>query len=271
METWVEPKFNERAKVSDPKNPDEYYRAREEYDQRAHAEFDIKFSQRLAEIAQELDHCNADTTRLKETMHTATRVEHFQFIAMDLQTAAHNIPEGQPECGTGEPTKGFGIRDTGLYMLSIGTDTVGFYKEQLEQGSKAVGTTKIGGLNSFKIYLRSGIFCLDAQIYGGPGMPSIEVVCNRVKTSPDWDTNYNEKAVEVVNQNQVPMFQMIFESETKIRVNGVFPAENNELLIDTPKGTERVKLDPDKQTPIRVPLKLLFKYPSWKFLHQYAD
>ena len=257
IEVWIEPKFNERTHISDPKNPDEYYRARDEYDRKTTAEFNIRFLRPVNEIVQELDRCDADTAMLKQTMKTMTRVEHFGFIATWLRSAAHNIPEGQPGCGTGEPTKGFGIQDTGLYMLSIGSDTVGFYKEQLEQGRKSVGTTTIGGLNSFKIYIRGGIFCLDATIYGGLGMPSIEVICNHVKTSPDWDTNYTDKAVEVVDQNQVPMFQMIFENETKIRVNGVFPAENNEILIDTPKGTERVKFDPDNKTPIQIPLKTI--------------
>jgi hypothetical protein len=269
LATWSLAKFKERgdkSKFENLPNPNEYSKVRAEYDQEARMEFDGKFLQRLNEIVKKLDRCNADTTKLKEAVRTATRVEQFHFIAVDLQAVAHNIPEGQPECGTGEPTQGFGTKDTGQYTLLLGESYLSHYREYLEQGS---GMIKLGGLNSFKIYLRNGIFCIDAQVYGGFGMPLIEVVCNHVTAPPSWDTNYTDEAIEVVDQNQVPMFQMIFESKTKIRVNGVFPADNNQLMIVTPLDTK--KIDLPRQSPIDVPLKRLFKYPAWKFPHQYAD
>ncbi len=248
----------------------------QEYEKEMFRQYHQKFEPQVTEITENLNNCGADTEMLQkqliETKGNWHNITFLEGVAFELKTAAHSIPDGQPECGTGEPTQGFGLKDTGMYTLLMGRASMGYYKEQLEQGKKRPGNVTVGGLNTFKPYLLKGNFCIDAKVYGGFRLPLIEVTCNHLaEISSNWDTNYTDKAIEVVDQNEVPVFQMIFESDTKIRINGVFPAENNEVLIETPEGTRRVKLDPKNATPIEVPLKRLFKYPAYRFLHQYAD
>ncbi len=243
------------------------------YLEEMYREYPAKFEKRVTAVTASLKKCGANTTKLEDDLarmhdnwHSITILEGMSF---ELERVAHSIPDGQPECGTGKPTEGVGIKDTGMYMLLLGKTSTGYYKEQLEQGRATAMTATFGGRDTFKIYIHKGVFCLDGEVYGGMGMPLIEVVCNRVTASPNWDTNYSDNAVEVVDQNQVPMFQMVFESPTKIRVNGVFPMENNHLSVFTPGDT--IDIDLAKQTQVVIPLKRLFKYPSWRFLHQYAD
>ncbi|SRR6266481_2578168 len=244
----------------------------QEYEQEVFRQYPQKFESQATELAEKLKTCGADTEKLQKELREAKGNWHgitiLDGIAFALKTAAHSIPDGQPECGTGEPVRGPGLKNTGTYTLLLGNSSLGQYEEELRKGPTMM---KLGGLTSISMYMRNGVFCVDSKVFGGFGIPLIEVICNRVTAPPGWDTNYADKAVEVVDQNRVPMFQMIFESDKKVRVNGVFPGENSEIFIETPQGTTRLKVDPKNQTPIEVALKPLFKYPAWKFPHQYAD
>lgn len=262
MRKW---ELDERVKIPDlQKALPEFYR-----------QYPQKFEKRVVEITNALSKCGADTGKLSkdiEAMHDPWQsITDLEAIMFDLVTAAHSIPHGQPGCGTGTPTQGFG-ESTEMYYLLIGGATEGEYKEDLEKGPQMAGATILAGKQQFKIYLLNGIFCVDAKVFGGFGLPLIDVRCNRIGMIPNgWDTNYTNEAMEVVNQNQVPMFQVIFESSNKVRINGVFLGENDEILIITPQGTQRVKPDTNSKAPLGIPLRPLFKYPSWKYLHQYAN
>jgi hypothetical protein len=66
------------------------------------------------------------------------------------------------------------------------------------------------------------------------------------------------------------MFQMIFENERVISIAGVFPVGRNKFNIIAPNtGEGEVITKPDE--PLIVPLKRIFKYPSWKYPGEYAD
>lgn len=84
--------------------------------------------------------------------------------------------------------------------------------------------------------------------------------------------NYNNVALEIADDEGVPLFQVIQESPNQLRINGVF------LLGISPQTGTLIRLwawdkyaetSPDQ--PKNFTLKPIFKYPSWKYLGQYAE
>lgn len=271
LDRWAKPRFDSRVAASTSTDGLERLRQREEYDQMAVADYKRRFSREVSSTVAALEKCNVDTGKLRRMAEKITAIEDVELLSTDLKKAAHQIPEGQQECGTGAPREGFGVQDTGEYTLAIGNESSTNYKEDLEKGTGS-SMVVIGGLNTFKVYIRDGVFCVDARTYGAFQRSLIEVVCNRVRTAvlpAGWDTNYTDKAIEVVNGSGVPMLQMMFESPTKVVVFGVFLDKDNDLIIDTPQGATKIKAT--KELPPDVSLKPLFRYPSYKFLQQYAN
>ena len=80
-----------------------------------------------------------------------------------------------------------------------------------------------------------------------------------------WDRNFSSNALEVVDEKGQVIFQMIRESESKILINGIFPLPDGTFLIADDTDMRRTA------KPELPSVKVLFKYPSWKYPNQYAD
>jgi hypothetical protein len=84
--------------------------------------------------------------------------------------------------------------------------------------------------------------------------------------------NYSNAALEVADDEGVPLLQVIQDGPNQLRINGVF-------LLGTSSQTGKpirlwawdkyVETGPDR--PTNFTLKPIFKYPSWKYLGQYAE
>lgn len=72
-------------------------------------------------------------------------------------------------------------------------------------------------------------------------------------------------ALEIINENQVPVFQFIYKTPSHIVFNGIFPYPGG-LLFASEEG---VLINP--VLPATVRLKRIFKYPSWKYPSQYEE
>jgi len=123
----------------------------------------------------------------------------------------------------------------------------------------------LNGFKPVKIYVRNGMPYADVKIYGGSGFPPIEIMNNQLLNKPpSWDFNSNENALEVVNENHVPMYQFYYKSPSHIVVKGAFPFPGGLLLAS--KG---VIGNPTIPTDFK--LDRIFKYPSWKYPGVYDD
>jgi hypothetical protein len=80
---------------------------------------------------------------------------------------------------------------------------------------------------------------------------------------PFWDRNYDETALEVVDEKQLPVLQVFWKTPTTLVVNGIFQFQSGQIVIADDKGSR-----PFKQGDR---LKPLFKYPSRRFPGKYAD
>jgi hypothetical protein len=105
----------------------------------------------------------------------------------------------------------------------------------------------------------------DAEVYGGQGKPTIKIVRNEFEvTPPGWDKNSSENAFEVVDEKQIPVFQMIYETPSRIVIKGYIILPNGRLLFADDKGLS-FDLLPKK------PLDRIFKYPAWKYPGVYNE
>ncbi|MBI5576365.1 MAG: hypothetical protein HY896_08375 [Deltaproteobacteria bacterium] len=106
------------------------------------------------------------------------------------------------------------------------------------------------------------------KLWGGNGKPPIEVENNEFKVRPvNWDRNSSANALEVVDEKQVPIFQMVRKTPSHIVVNGIFPNPSGGIWVFGPAGA----FGPAPEVPSNFKLKAIFRYPSWKYPGQYAN
>jgi hypothetical protein len=84
--------------------------------------------------------------------------------------------------------------------------------------------------------------------------------------------NYNDAALEVADDNGVPLFQVIQEGPNQLRINGVFvlgsSSATGKIIRLWAWGKNQAT---DSERPKDFVLKPIFKYPAWKYLGKYAD
>lgn len=109
-------------------------------------------------------------------------------------------------------------------------------------------------------YVEGNKLYADVTVYGGSGKPPIEIKHNEFAVRPlNWDKNSNQKALEIVNEKQEPVFQMIYKSETHLVINGIFPFTGGVMFVNE-KGMLHNPIP-----PVKFSIKRIFKYPSLEY------
>jgi len=81
----------------------------------------------------------------------------------------------------------------------------------------------VNGFVPFRVHTgENGQLICDVRIYSIGTKQIVEVKDNVIQNLPDgWDANSNQNGMEIVNENQQPVFQMYYESPTVIRIQGI--------------------------------------------------
>ena len=123
---------------------------------------------------------------------------------------------------------------------------------------KGWGPFMMGNERPFSIYLENGKLYAEAKIYNGPGLPAVEVKKSEFIVRPmNWDRNFTDSALEIVNERSQPVLQVIYKRKGLIQIQGIFRGAEGGLIFEAPELPEA--------------LPRLFKYPSWKYQGQYAE
>ena len=110
----------------------------------------------------------------------------------------------------------------------------------------------------FSIHLDKGNLYAEARIYNGPDLPAVEVNKGNFVVRPmDWDRNFSDNALEIVNDRMQPVLQIIYKRNGLIQIQGIFRGRNGGMIFEAPELPEA--------------LPRIFKYPSWKYQGQYAE
>jgi hypothetical protein len=149
-----------------------------------------------------------------------------------------------------------------IVTISIGGVTSGYLYDHLI--SQAGTPMSVAGFEPVRLHVKDGKMYADVLV--ADGKSPIEIKDNEfVVRPPDWDKNSNQNALEVVDRNNKPVFQLIYKSPTAIQINGIFSANgmtifmSEDTISTTPEGIAKLSLKP------------IFKYPSWKYPGQYAE
>lgn len=128
---------------------------------------------------------------------------------------------------------------------------------------------ELRGYKPFRMYVENGKLYVDVSVYGGANLPPVEIEHNKFtrRMSSQWDINSNTKALEVVNEDHFPVFQLFYKTPSHIVVNGVFPFPGG-LFLANESGVEMIST---AMLPRKFSLKRIFKYPSWKYPGQYDE
>lgn len=155
--------------------------------------------------------------------------------------------------------------DTFFFSLGERGISVGYKKEVLEK-THMKNLYVLNDYRPVELYIENGQLYADVKIYGGRGLPPIEIKKNKVSNKPDnWDLNSNENAMEIVNQDGIPIYQFLYKTPSHIVMNGIFPYPGGFILAN--KGG--AILNPE--LPTTFILKRIFKYPSWKYPGEYEE
>jgi hypothetical protein len=129
-----------------------------------------------------------------------------------------------------------------------------------------------GGFKPFNLYLEDGELQVDARMWGGKkGLPPVELHGLSFVVRPEgWDKNFiNDRAFEVVNENDVPMFQLIRLSPSHFVIKRIFETPSG-LILASDNGMDVVR-PPWGPIPSDFKITRIFKYPSWKYPGKYVD
>lgn len=155
--------------------------------------------------------------------------------------------------------------DSVSFSLGNG-DTAVETMEDLRNGPRT--PFRLNGYAPVVLRAKGSILFYDVTMWGGTGKSPIEVKDNQFTVRvPDWDWNSSPNAFEVVNENGVPIFQLIRKKPNHFVVNGIFPLPRGAVVVAGPKGT----IGPAGRVPPDFALKPIFKYPSWEYPGRYAD
>jgi hypothetical protein len=152
------------------------------------------------------------------------------------------------------PTFRPGIED---FQLTFGSNTFVYSASALRQHSAA--PLDLGSTKPITLYAEADKLYADVTLYGGADRPPVEIKHNAfIVRPPGWDANSDQDALEVVDLQLHPVFQMTYVSQQHIVINGYFPFPGG-FIAATDSG---MIINPTGSIP---PLTRIFRYPSWKY------
>jgi hypothetical protein len=269
---WANTKIDERGRIQEKyaNTPEGFFQPVNSFDQDTVAKFRHELSEDIRKTIDQLQTCGANTKELEDKLREIKTSIDLLWIASKFRDAAYDFPDTHPNCAGFVRSRD---KDTGIYTIVFGQASVGHDKDGLKRPFSPYG---FAGLAPFTTYIKNNKFYVDTRVYewrdphiGLPGPLLYSVIGNSVTYPPGWDRNYSDGAIEIVDSKHVPMFQMVFENERRINISGVFPSGQGKFIIMAPTGGGEFTASPEH--PLNVPLKTIFKYPSYKYLGKYAD
>lgn len=203
----------------------------------------------------------ADTPPDKPHQQSKSTLDEFEDRVLEYveKEAARKRPPPKLE----EPTFREKV-DKVTFSLGGGGVHVGYNFSVLEEGPKE--PFDFGGFKPVRLYVENGKLYADVAVYGGHARAPIELRHNELIARPlNWDRNSSQAALEIVNENQVPVFQLMYKTPSHIVCNGVFPFPGGLILAND----EGMVINPT--LPVTFRMKRIFKYPSWKYPGQYEE
>ena len=180
------------------------------------------------------------------------------FVAYIFSFVLFSFNEINSELKLKVPIFSEGIEDFTFSLGERGISVSGS-KERLEE-THYTKAFEFNGYYPVELYIEKDILYADVNIYGGYGLPPIKIKRNKLFNKPvNWDFNSNETAMEIVDENNFPIYQFFYKTPSHIVLNGIIPFSEGFILANE-NGAIFTLIIPDS-----FKLKRIFKYPSWKY------
>jgi hypothetical protein len=113
---------------------------------------------------------------------------------------------------------------------------------------------EIDGEHPLQVYREGNDVYVDARVYDQEGNLVLELEKSTIKNHlpSGWEVNYNDNAMEVVDANWQPVFQMIRDHPGTLRLNAKWYGKHGSFI------------------GVKAPLTAIFRYPYWKYPNKYA-
>jgi hypothetical protein len=121
----------------------------------------------------------------------------------------------------------------------------------------------LGGFVPFRLSKAAdGSIGVNVKVWGGtPNTSIIEINGDDVVIRPpNWDRNMNDNALEIVDQDANPVFQLIRLRPSHFLITGIFPVPGGGFMLAGDHGISYVATVPADFT-----ITPIFRYPSWKY------
>jgi hypothetical protein len=155
--------------------------------------------------------------------------------------------------------------ESGKYYVLVGSKDYEVSKESTQQEPTEV--TLLGeSPSSIKTYVERGTILVDALLDMGHGKEPIKLIHNELQNRPPrWDMNEDSSAIEVVDENLTPRFQLVYRDHLRAQLCGVFSFTNRALIANQTnfhfyQGSSYRESDID--------IHRLFAYPSRLHAHE---
>jgi hypothetical protein len=160
-----------------------------------------------------------------------------------------------------------------VYLMFGGTST-----EMTIEEIKKAHYLFMGGFEPIKWRVNSNRFYIDVAIPLGDRIINVKGGRISAELPPKWDMNFNSNAVEIVAENNNPLYQVIYRRPDQVVVNGIF-SRGDFLISATTNGFEWWTGKSNVATTLRgfysgttsTGFKPIFKYPAWHFPGKYVN
>ncbi len=153
---------------------------------------------------------------------------------------------------------------TDKIKLTMGATDRIFHTARLQQ--RPDWPIEIDGWKPFLLFMPKDILSFTCSLYL-PGSPKSFHMTNgeHDPIPPGYDLNFNDVAIEIVDKQLVPIFQLIYQSEAHIIVKGLFVSHTEQVIILDDVGMQFTNV----HNPLSYNINRIFKYPTWKYPGKY--
>jgi hypothetical protein len=119
------------------------------------------------------------------------------------------------------------------------------------------------GITPFDGYVKNNRFYVDFDIpVHEPNTSKVIKIRNMkidpTQIPPEWDVNYSSNALEIVNEDNVPLCQVYYKNPFEVNINGIFIFNGSCIAF----GKNGMRGFGFNENPASLDLKPLFKYPA---------
>lgn len=195
-------------------------------------------------------------------------------------SSATALPSASPQHDTATPgSYPFREKTADEIVFDFGNNLIFMPRSVLAEGPQPIPLElQLGdpAFNSISMYLKDGKPFVDVKMWGGGGergdQYEVELIQNEFTVRPrEWDRNFNDEALEVIDNTGRPILQVYYKSANEIVINGVFRSLLHMVYASEETGVE-TRLIPKSEgaKPTPPPLKKMFRYPSIKHRGEFA-